>query len=298
MNEWLHRKGTLTDGPWETVVDASLEGWHHTGLRIAELKEQTVSLPAGDTERIVIPLHGAFDVVYTEGHGATSEQHLYGRTSVFAGPTDVLFLGAGTGGKLHGTGRIAVAESPTTNHRPARYIPAREVPVDLRGAGKSTRQVHSFGMEGVMEEPDRLLVCEVITPADNWSSYPPHKHDENIPGHEAELEEIYYFEATPTSEDVSQDGAFGVFHTYPSASYKIAIGAIVCSGDVALVPHGYHGPAAAAPGYDLYYLNVMAGPGERKWRATDDPAHAWVRETWADQATDERLPLRVESQGS
>ena len=63
------------------------------------------------------------------------------------------------------------------------------------------------------------------------------------------------------------------------------------TGDVVLVPHGWHGPAMAAPGYDLYYLNVMAGPGERAWRAPDDPSHAWVRETWADQAIDPRLPF-------
>ena len=65
----------------------------------------------------------------------------------------------------------------------------------------------------------------------------------------------------------------------------------VRTGDVVLVPHGWHGPAMAAPGYDLYYLNVMAGPGERAWRACDDPAHAWVRDAWAGQAVDPRLPF-------
>jgi 5-deoxy-glucuronate isomerase len=66
---------------------------------------------------------------------------------------------------------------------------------------------------------------------------------------------------------------------------------MVRTGDVALVPYGYHGPAAAAPGYDLYYLNVMAGPGaERAWRISDDPAHAWIRSTWDGQAPDPRLP--------
>jgi 5-deoxy-glucuronate isomerase len=65
----------------------------------------------------------------------------------------------------------------------------------------------------------------------------------------------------------------------------------VRDGDVTLVPRGYH-PCAAAHGYDLYYLNVMAGPGpERVWRFCDDPAHAWIRDTWADQAVDPRLPM-------
>ena len=67
----------------------------------------------------------------------------------------------------------------------------------------------------------------------------------------------------------------------------------VRTGDVVLDPHGWHGPAMAAPGYDLYYLNVMAGPGaERAWLICDDPAHGWVRETWADQDVDPRLPVR------
>ena len=65
----------------------------------------------------------------------------------------------------------------------------------------------------------------------------------------------------------------------------------VRTGDVVLVPHGWHGPSMAAPGYDLYYLNVMAGPSERAWRFRDDPAHAWIRSTWSDQAIDPRLPL-------
>jgi 5-deoxy-glucuronate isomerase len=48
----------------------------------------------------------------------------------------------------------------------------------------------------------------------------------------------------------------------------------------------------AAPGYDLYYLNVMAGPGdERVWLICDDPAHGWVRATWDDREVDPRLPL-------
>jgi 5-deoxy-glucuronate isomerase len=65
----------------------------------------------------------------------------------------------------------------------------------------------------------------------------------------------------------------------------------VRTGDVVLIPYGYHGPSMAAPGYDLYYLNVMAEAGERAWRFTDDPAHAWIRDTWAGQEMDPRLPM-------
>jgi 5-deoxy-glucuronate isomerase len=63
----------------------------------------------------------------------------------------------------------------------------------------------------------------------------------------------------------------------------------VRSGDVVIIPHGWHGPSMAVPGYDLYYLNVMAGPGRREWLISDDPAHAWVREQWQNQPVDPRV---------
>ena len=63
------------------------------------------------------------------------------------------------------------------------------------------------------------------------------------------------------------------------------------TGDTVLIPYGYHGPSMAAPGYDMYYLNVMAGPGERAWRFGDDPAHAWIRDSWTGAAIDARLPM-------
>jgi 5-deoxy-glucuronate isomerase len=85
--------------------------------------------------------------------------------------------------------------------------------------------------------------------------------------------------------------AFGYFRTSSSAGGEIDTLAEVRTGDVGLVPFGWHGPCVAAPGYDLYYLNVMAGPDpERVWQITDDPAHAWIRGTWNDQELDDRLP--------
>jgi 5-deoxy-glucuronate isomerase len=167
------------------------------------------------------------------------------------------------------------------------------VPVELRGAGRASREVRNFGTPDVLDA-DSLIACEVITPAGNWSSYPPHKHDEERDGTETELEEIYYFEVqveagTPSTEGVDPVGYQRVHGT---DERPIDVLAEVRTGDVVLVPHGWHGPSMAAPGYDLYYLNVMAGPGrERAWLICDDPAHAWVRETWPSQSLDPRLPF-------
>ena len=120
----------------------------------------------------------------------------------------------------------------------------------------------------------------MITPGGNWSSYPPHKHDEDIPGVETALEEIYYFEVA--------DGGFAYQRAYGPG---IDILEEVRSGDTCCCPAATTARRWPRPGYDLYYLNVMAGPGERAWRFTDDPAHAWIRDTWEGQEVDPRLPM-------
>jgi 5-deoxy-glucuronate isomerase len=306
---WFYPRGALAREEWESVVDDRIPGWKHAGLRVRELRAGVpVILEASDRERMFVPLQGGAALRWASPTGE-GELILRGRRSVFDGPTDVAFVGSQTSVEVEGTGRLAIAEAVATSERPVAYLPREDVPVELRGAGRSTRQVHNFGVPGALDA-DSLIVCEVITPSENWSSYPAHKHDELIPGVESKLEEIYYFEAEVSSDPAarsatgaSADGAslgagsvggaepFGMFAAYSSPQGEIAINALVHTGDIALVPHGYHGPAAAAPGYDLYYLNVMAGPAvEREWRITDDPHQSWVRDLWAGQPVDPRLP--------
>ena len=289
---WFHRRGDLARDGWESIVDAQTPGWQHTGIRVAQMVDgESLSLEGEGTERIVVPLSGAFTVdIEEEGRSATIR--LDGRPSVFSGPTDVLYLSAAATGQLRGAGRVAVASSPTEQLHPTHRIPASDTPIELRGAGSSSRQVHNFGTPQALDAA-RLIVCEVVTPAGNWSSYPPHKHDERVPGHESRLEEIYYFEVAREGAGAdAADTGFGLFSAYSSPAGRLEIDSQVRTGDIALVPYGYHGPATAAPGYDLYYLNVMAGPDpDREWLITDDPEHAWVRDTWATQQIDPRLPF-------
>jgi 5-deoxy-glucuronate isomerase len=293
--QWFFTRSSLARDGWETVVDESLDGWQHTGLRVGELGGGSLTLEAAAVERMVVPLVGDVHVSWKNADGS-GEIELAGRSSVFDGPPDVAYLGIGTAATLTGAGRVAVAEAPATVSLDVQVLRAAEIPVEIRGAGRSTRQVHNYGTPAGLHA-QKLIVCEVITPAENWSSYPAHKHDQAVPGTESRLEEIYYFESEVSRgvEAPATADPFGMFATYSSPAGTIDINALVRTGDVALVPFGYHGPAVAAPGYDLYYLNVMAGPDdERVWNITDDPAHGWVRDTWAAQDPDPRLPYTSE----
>jgi 5-deoxy-glucuronate isomerase len=238
-------------------------GWGFTGLRILDLDAGPHQASTGQDEMLVVPLAGSC-TVETDALTAT----LHGRENVFDGPADTAYIPPGTGYQITGQGRVALACARAENHHPCRYMGAEAVRAELRGAGACSRRVNNFEFAA-----HRLIVCEVVTPAGNWSSFPPHKHDTSRPG-ESVLEEIYYFEVA--------GGGMG----YLRADGVLAE---VRGGDVVLIPYGFHGPAMAVPGYDMYYLNVMAGPGEREWLICDDPAHAWIREQWKEQAVDPRL---------
>jgi 5-deoxy-glucuronate isomerase len=280
----LHRRaGELASGPWDLALGPEAAGWSFSGLRVATLGAGgKIAFDTGPDEVAVLPLEGSFRVSSGE---ETAE--LAGRAGVFAGPTD--FVYAPPGSRLEvaseAGGRFAVPAARASHGRSFRHVPATGVPIELRGAGGSSREVRNFCAAGVFEA-ERLIAVEVLTPGGNWGSYPPHKHDEVRPG-ETELEEIYFYQVAPGPS------APGIAYqrVYGTRERPIDVLAEVRSGDVVLIPHGWHGPAMAPPGYDLYYLNVMAGPGERAWLACDDPAHAWVRDSWRDQAVDPRLPF-------
>jgi 5-deoxy-glucuronate isomerase len=286
MSADLHRRhAELADGDWAVSIDPESAGWSYSGLRVIELAAGgSVAFDTGADEVIVLPLSGAA-VVECEGEKA----ELTGRTSVFDGVTDFAYAprDAHVAITSAGGGRFAVPSARARRQMPFRHVPASATPVELRGAGQCSRQVNNLGTPSVFEA-DRLIVCEVLTPAGNWSSYPPHKHDEERHDTESVLEEIYYFEVA----DGPAGPGLAYQRVYGTADRPVDVLAEVRSGDVVLVPHGWHGPSMSVPGYDLYYLNVMAGPGEhRAWLICDDPAHAWVRETWAGQPVDPRLPF-------
>src|ERR1022692_3314651 len=292
----LHRpSGSLAAGRWTVDLDQATAGWTWSSLRVLTLGPgDSQRLGTGPQEMLVLPLAGSCAVTC-----GGERLELAGRPSVFDGVTDFAYLPRGAVAEVFSEagGRFALPGALADHDLPFRYAAAADVAVELRGAGSCSRQVNNFCTQDAFEA-SRLLACEVLTPAGNWSSYPPHKHDEERPG-ESVLEEIYYFEiaggpgSSGPADGVRLAGGpgFGYPRGHGTASRPVDVLPEVRSGDLVLVPHGWHGPSMAAPGYDMYYLNVMAGPGERRWLICDDPAHAWVRQTWEGQPVDPRLPF-------
>ena len=290
----LHRpSGSVAAGRWSVYLDPAAAGWTWTSLRVLNLGPgETQPLDTGPCEMLVLPLAGSCAVSC-----GGQRLNLAGRASVFDGLSDFAYLPRATHAEITSTsgGRFALPGAVADTNLPVRYGPAGDVGVELRGTGSCSRQVNNFCTQDAFQA-DRLLACEVITPAGNWSSYPPHKHDEDRPG-ESVLEEIYYFEIRdgagnqPGSADLAGRAGIGYQRVYGTAERPVDVLAEVRSGDVVLIPHGWHGPSMAVPGYDMYYLNVMAGPGERRWLICDDPDHAWIRRTWEREPADPRLPF-------
>ncbi|TXS40469.1 5-deoxy-glucuronate isomerase [Streptomyces sp. uw30] len=277
-------RGSSADGPYDLLVTPESAGWGYSGLRILTLRPgEAHALSTEESEFLVLPLTGSCTVTTDD-----RALQLTGRTGVFASATDFAYLPRESQALISSAsgGRFALPSARTERGgQPARYGRKEDVPVELRGAGACSRQVNNYCLPGTFDA-EQLLVCEVLTPGGNWSSYPPHKHDEARPGEESELEEIYYFEVS------GGENGFGYQRVYGTPERPIDVLAEIRSGDTVLIPHGWHGPSIAAPGYDLYYLNVMAGPGQdRAWLICDDPAHGWVRGTWDSQDVDDRLPF-------
>ncbi len=282
MSNHVLPAGSTGAAPLSVDVTPAKAGWTYSGLQIAVLDAgESYWFNTGKSEYLVLPLEGAATVAV----GDTTFE-LAGRGTVFGEVTDYAYLPRGVDVVVtsEAGGRFALPSALARETLQPRYCPASEASVGLRGAGSMSRQVTNYALNNELHT-DRLLVCEVITPGGNWSSYPPHKHDETT-ANERELEEIYYFEIQGDDH-----GPGMAFHsTYGTPERPIDVSLRVGTGDVALVPHGWHGPCVAAPGYDLYYLNVMAGPGGAEWLSVDDPCYGWLRQTWDDADVDPRLP--------
>ena len=239
-------------------------GWDHVGFKVVELAPgQTATGGEGGREACLVILSGTADITV----GGQPFAGLGGRASVFEdkAPGAVYAPGGAAWTVTAKTAaELAVCTAPATGAGAPREIAATAMSREVRGEGTNVRHVRNILPE--TEPAESLLVVEVITPGGNWSSYPPHKHDTATTGEETALEETYYHRLNPP-----QGFAFQRVYTDDrSLDQTMAVE----DGDVVMVPRGYH-PVGAPHGYDLYYLNVMAGP-KRQWIYRNDPAHDWI----------------------
>jgi 5-deoxy-glucuronate isomerase len=235
-----------------------------TRLRILEL-DGTEAFDTGGDELLVLPLAGSCSVTVD---GERFE--LAGRESVFSAITDFAYAPRDARVEICGRGRFALPAAAARRRLEPRYRAAADVPVWFDGAGNMSRQLNPFSFPDVFEA-DALMTAEVLAPGGNWASYPPHRHDD--------IEEIFYFEVAR--------GGIGYQRVYGGPDVLVE----VRTGDIVEVPSGYHGPSMAVPGYDLYFLCAMSGPGGFAFSFSDDPEHAWIRATWEGLELDSRLPL-------
>jgi 5-deoxy-glucuronate isomerase len=201
------------------------------------------------------------------------------RANVFDGMPTALYLPIETEFTVRAETdcELAFCFSRAEEKFPARLIMPEEVEVEVRGGANATRQINHILKPEFPAQ--RLLLVEVYTPSGNWSSYPPHKHDVHQPPDEVDLEEIYYYK-------IDRPEGYAIQRVYTSDG-RIDETLTIRDSELVLIPEGYH-PVVAAHGYNVYYLNALAGSA-RSMAASDDPNYAWVRQSWKE--TDPRVPL-------
>lgn len=260
------RVRTSSPDPDGCVLEVTPEsaGWDYVGFKVVKLAPGRIHAGGGDDrETCLVVLAGSADV----RAGAEAYDGIGARQSVFEDKAPAaVYVPAGTGYEVMAltSVELAVCSAPGKPGRPPRLIDPARMSREVRGEGTNQRFVRNILPED--EPADSLLVVEVITPGGHWSSYPPHKHDTATAGKETALEETYYHRIDPPQ-------GFAVQRVYTD-DRSIDETVTVEDGDVVMVPRGYH-PAGAPHGYDLYYLNVMAGP-DRHWIFRNDPAHDWI----------------------
>jgi 5-deoxy-glucuronate isomerase len=239
-------------------------GWTYVGFEVHELSPgDTLAAETGGMEACLVLVAGQAEV----SAGGSDLGVIGGRSNPFeAAPWSVYVPAASSYEVTARTAlELAVCASPAAGRLPPRLISPDEVGLETRGQGSNTRHVRNI-LPDSSPHAESLLVVEVITPSGNWSSYPPHKHDRDALPDESYLEETYYHRFDPPQ-------GYGVQRVYTD-DRSLDETMTICDRDVVLVPKGYH-PVGAAHGYDLYYLNVMAGP-KKVWKFHNDPDHDWL----------------------
>ncbi|MCJ7694028.1 MAG: 5-deoxy-glucuronate isomerase [Anaerolineaceae bacterium] len=267
--------------PYISVTPQSA-GWEHLNFSAIKLERgQSWSFDTADYELALIILGGSANVISSKGEWF----NIGSRKDVFSGMPTTLYLPRQTEFTVTAVSNsleFACGWAKTEREFPPVLVKPEDVTVELRGGENVSRQINKMIPPGF--PCDRLVVVEVYTPSGNWSSYPPHKHDTrtlDAQGNvlEADLEEVYFYKI-----DKPEGYAYQRIYTDDRSIDELIL---VSDNQLVLSPEGYH-PVVAAPGYNVYYLNILAG-SDQSLASTDDPSYSWVKKAW--QTLDPRLPL-------
>jgi 5-deoxy-glucuronate isomerase len=243
------------------AVTPERAAWRYVGFGAFKLHEGARLRRTLEGRELCVVVLGGRCVIRSDA----GEWMLGKRATPFDGPPAAAYLPPGAAFEIEALSlaELAFGSAPASRGAVARELVSPRL--EIRGSGVTERHIHHILMEN--EPAESLLVTEVVTPAGHWSSYPPHKHDTNDPPRETALEETYYHR-------LRDERGFALQRVY-TADGSLDESIAVRDGDLVLVPRGYH-TVSAAPGYELYYLNVMAGP-VRQWKVTFDPDHERLR---------------------
>lgn len=257
-------------------ITPAFAGWKYLGFQVHAMNAgETFAGESLDRELVMVFLSGSAAV----GAGEQTWEFT-GRDTPFQGLPYGLYVPPNHTYRVEATTalEVAVGFAPAEGRYPARFITPDDVRVEIRGGHNVTRQITHLVDPG---QAEKLLCVEVYTPSGNWSSYPPHKHDVQNPPEEVDLEEVYHYRLNPPDGWALQR----LYNDDRSLNEVL----LVHEGDTVLVREGYH-PVVAAPGYDAYYLNFLAGETP-SWIAKDEPQLAWVRSNWEGGPDRLKLPL-------
>ncbi|MGK2850776.1 MAG: 5-deoxy-glucuronate isomerase [Candidatus Limnocylindrales bacterium] len=291
----VERLRRAPDRQGSVAVDPLAAGWRYLSFRTGTIAAgRSIAIGRPGHETALVLLFGTDLLVMDRGPAPMGRTVLAGRPTAFDGRPSAVYLPVGssatvtTTGAPAGVATVAIAEAPSRLEGPSGLIPRSirpdEIRTEIRGAGRSTRQIHHIVPPDFPAE--RLLLVEVVTPAGNWSSWPPHKHDRDDMPDEAVLEEVYHYR-------FRRPEAWAIQRVYrpPGGAVGAPRDAVfaVRDGEVVLVTDGYH-PFAATDADDAYYLNALAGD-RRTMACSFDPDLDAVRSRWAGEAPDPRLPM-------
>ena len=263
-------------------IDAAQAGWDYLNMAAIRLDAgPTYDGATGEHEHVSVILGGRCHIRTSAG----DFESLGRRADVFSGMPWAVYLPRRTRFTIEAlTDGLEIASCwvPTDRDYPAQLVTPADSAIEIRGGANATRQINSILPPGF--NCHRLVCVEVYTPSGNWSSYPPHKHDvhrEDADGTllEADLEEIYFYK-------IDKPEGYAYQRVYTDDGRIDAL-MLARQHDAILVPEGYH-PVVSAHGYNTYYLNFLAGSAQ-SLANSDDPQHAWIKDTWTEQ--DPRLPL-------